>query len=920
MNDRAEQIDRISILHVSDLHFGMEDPRAEIDRISESLIEAAHDAADQAGATPDICVFSGDMAFGGKAEEFDRGSKWLRQLLEPWPETKLFIVPGNHDVDRDLANASLRRIQESEKTFVNGKRKLGEQLGHLSPYFAWIKSLGHEFGDQLASNWSDPYLTRADLVIASRAIRLLGLNTALLSHDKDDIKHLVQDTAALNKNLRSRQEKTECVIAIGHHPLDWLNPWNEAQISEVLKQESGAHLYLHGHRHEVNGEIHSNSLGESLTTLECGAAYQESPYSKFFAFYTLAFSEGQVHPSTLTFAAQSGVWLSYAVRSRPFRGTLPPSLPKKSRSTSQVTETSTNKLNSASATPTSTAHVAAEMDARQHIVRIASATPSIAMSEATRKLASPSPALASLQSTLATITLAYDVLFHSDLVGLFRRLVSSAFEKSLFDRKSGMVVDIQTARGDSDALSVVQGVRDSLPPSSQVQSDVRVSPRETGPTLISVSLLHQGRDEERTPVRYVLGSYHECAWGMYDELLRSAIGSGASRGSKFYSYLSVLRSHFESIVAFSELIRGSADVFERERFETGQSELNLEGSQQQLVRFVKLPPALYTRIEEAFRLSDEADASRQFGGDPTSFRKAAAVFLDISLSPMDEVVDPSLKRDLEYTLRMERAYLLFCAENPTDLLEARKLYQGVLDDRPDDPSALMRTGQVLEKQQERDEAQRYFEKAVASATEGARRASNDQTRAEMMRIADFSRLNRALCNFRIFENASERAQKIAAIRTAILLAREIVDGDNSGKLKENALNDMIYYAWEERHFVTSGESPTLATEIYGEYAAQLVIALKATLEKKPSFREADTLARVLRDLDRLKEAREAASMVCDLLEKAARERGGGANSIQGRRLGPRWTASVSQHLRNNDERDALFFALEVIKDVSKEDS
>ena len=52
----------------------------------------------------DFIIFSGDVAFSGKTEEYQAAKK---ELFEPILKAcglgpdKLFIVPGNHDIDRD---------------------------------------------------------------------------------------------------------------------------------------------------------------------------------------------------------------------------------------------------------------------------------------------------------------------------------------------------------------------------------------------------------------------------------------------------------------------------------------------------------------------------------------------------------------------------------------------------------------------------------------------------------------------------------------------------------------------------------------------------------------------------------------------------------------------------------------------------
>lgn len=74
----------ITILHVSDLHFGP----PYVPRVGEALLHAA-EAID-----PDMVVASGDFTQRAREEQFARA----RQFLDRLPGVPTIVVPGNHDV------------------------------------------------------------------------------------------------------------------------------------------------------------------------------------------------------------------------------------------------------------------------------------------------------------------------------------------------------------------------------------------------------------------------------------------------------------------------------------------------------------------------------------------------------------------------------------------------------------------------------------------------------------------------------------------------------------------------------------------------------------------------------------------------------------------------------------------------------
>src|SRR5436305_1117243 len=71
-----------SIAHISDLHFGYNDPL-----LAKELCNKLNEIA------PDILVISGDLVEHATAEEFERAREFLGQL--PGPQ---IVVPGNHDL------------------------------------------------------------------------------------------------------------------------------------------------------------------------------------------------------------------------------------------------------------------------------------------------------------------------------------------------------------------------------------------------------------------------------------------------------------------------------------------------------------------------------------------------------------------------------------------------------------------------------------------------------------------------------------------------------------------------------------------------------------------------------------------------------------------------------------------------------
>lgn len=941
-NVEIAQQDNFSILHLSDIHFGNRDPRNEMGRISEALIAAAHTS----NTVPDICVFSGDMAFSGDVPEFAAGTKWLKNLLEPWPDTKIFVVPGNHDIVRIDANLLLRQAYESEELFDQEKNKLGQKLQHLDGFCQWIEELKNYFGSRLLSTWEDRFVSSASFQLYGRKIRFVGLNTALLSCGNDDIGKLVQDVSKLNGALPTTIDESELVVAVGHHPLDWLVPWNRTEVERLLKQRTGAHIYMHGHRHQAATMSFGNGAGENLTTLEGGAAYQGSQWPQYFALHTLAYSRREILPSTFALAPSSGKWIFYPELSEPFIASIPQALPDARTRESSLPEFDDPATLSADNSIDIPTHERIELDAHRALEAtrsiftdlVSTMDDAIGKSVAIygkknrtkefdsiiRKVSTrlvkgdPAYSVGALEDICG---LRYSVMFQSDLPLLIERLLEIAFTRRnpIFRYSAGAKVTIHTSRPENDPLAITNNVKEVFE-RSNVAHRIEIRQRDTGYSSVHIVLRHVAKrwagDKDGIPVEFQLRTGLEEYWGQLDTKLRYSVHRGAVDDHAWQKHLNVLKTQFDAMIQYVDLIRETArtsDLGQRSKgknyaqgIEHGESSLSFSTSDGILNELAALPENIMSRLKEAYTLWESADASRQFGGVPSRYRKAADAFEALAEMYTFRIKDEALRRQFHYRMNMERAYLLLYTEDARDVAIASDIYSELLAERPNDATIHLRLGQVKMANREFETANTYFEAAAKNAPIEAQSGSNE----EMMRILDFALLNKGLCNFRIFEESPKGQAGRAAISVAIRSAQAVVKAGHGAEVRENAMNDMVYYAWEERK-TNAGHPPTLSDDEYDRYSNELIDSVTETLKTAPNFRLGDTLVRILSDRKRVEEAREAADLVCTLLEKAAKERNNQNLLADSPKYGSKWTSKISAALRNEDERDAFFFSIAI---------
>jgi predicted phosphodiesterase len=261
----------VSWLHVSDFHIQSGDSYGR-DVVLRSLIKSVK-AFRLQKHQPDLIFATGDIAFSGKANEYEIASGFFDALIEAAGLNKrcLFVVPGNHDVDRDLSIGLARTLasqEESDKYFQPSTpkphliQKQGAFLKWYNQYFEGIRIFQE-----------DSTCGTAEVVdVRGLQIGILGLNSALFSQGDDDHEKLWIGRRCLDKASEQLDAKEARIkVALIHHPLEWLAAIERSNIKSKLF--GSVHIILRGHLHETTVDSVVSSVGDVLH-LAAGAAYQ----------------------------------------------------------------------------------------------------------------------------------------------------------------------------------------------------------------------------------------------------------------------------------------------------------------------------------------------------------------------------------------------------------------------------------------------------------------------------------------------------------------------------------------------------------------------------------------------------------------------------------------------------------------------
>lgn len=215
---------------------------------------------------------TGDLAFGAKEVEYASARKWLQTLSAKigCPESQVWTVPGNHDIDRDVLTKS-STVRDMHAAIRNDgdpagalSDRLREEVGGqaLMSTFAEYNKFAEQYGCETTSAaefWEssdgDDDLTLND----GSHLRLRGINSAIISDkfgDNGPPKGPATEVVG-TKQVQLRDEvESICYLTLCHHPPEWLRDGDVVQDHLI----SRARIQLFGHKHRQRARVTENSL------------------------------------------------------------------------------------------------------------------------------------------------------------------------------------------------------------------------------------------------------------------------------------------------------------------------------------------------------------------------------------------------------------------------------------------------------------------------------------------------------------------------------------------------------------------------------------------------------------------------------------------------------------------------------------
>ena len=283
----------LRILLLSDIHFiHCEDDENEYRSLETAFIEAMDDIRDDGGVNQ--ILICGDVANRGKAEEYEKAEAFIKDIFEHLDcderQTQLYVVPGNHDIDRDVNKASRRSFRSTlldpakgDDFIYNAKHKELDALRILySPLEAYNKFANmHSSADAIAvgilegvPNFNDKGFRKEVKLgtLDNYVIKLHCLNSTLAC-DEDEVNN--PDAIAPNEHklfltkyaYNPDTPITTVNISMMHHPLAWFE--NNKAMQEEFDRKFKVQIYGHVHTQSIQQDREE----KSAIRLQCGSLH-----------------------------------------------------------------------------------------------------------------------------------------------------------------------------------------------------------------------------------------------------------------------------------------------------------------------------------------------------------------------------------------------------------------------------------------------------------------------------------------------------------------------------------------------------------------------------------------------------------------------------------------------------------------------
>ncbi|HEX4806137.1 MAG TPA: metallophosphoesterase [Conexibacter sp.] len=283
----------IRVLHVSDLHARANWTRNQR-KLAEAMLTDARGMHDERAI--DLAVVSGDLSFSGTGTELQLAKEFLLDRLTRefgLSLDRLVAIPGNHDVDRTLIDATYELgllhqlidrdavdglLADDARRAVACARLAGWDAFHGAFYAAHPPSAVAPLA----------YVHRTE--VRGTSVGVVALNSAWRSSGDKDRGRLLVGESQLEPALATTDDCDLRLVAV-HHPLEWLVDFDRRDVALLLERHGA--IVLSGHEHTADPVSVVSARGSAVFE-RVGCLYESREHFNSYSMLDVDLDAGTV--------------------------------------------------------------------------------------------------------------------------------------------------------------------------------------------------------------------------------------------------------------------------------------------------------------------------------------------------------------------------------------------------------------------------------------------------------------------------------------------------------------------------------------------------------------------------------------------------------------------------------------------------
>jgi len=320
MNTALPPTKAIVWLHLSDLHLCKARKGWDMHRVLNPLIKDLQYMENTQGLQPDLVFFTGDAAYGELPEsslsvQYQEVEAFLTRVRNAFTQKILkknvFLVPGNHDVNRDKVLESQTLWLDQEGTVAkitdliqNGKNDWRQYMDRLESYREFLQNNGY------THLLKDPERLVYTQIREIQGIKIGigGFNSAWsCGRDREKSKLWLGGNWQNGTIVDDLEQQVALKIALIHHPPGWFVDQEDNLISHAMKRDFT--FFLHGHEHQK--EI--NVIDNRHIRISAAASYEDAQGTNGYNFVRLNLQTGDVEIWLRKFDTHNHGWIPFAI-------------------------------------------------------------------------------------------------------------------------------------------------------------------------------------------------------------------------------------------------------------------------------------------------------------------------------------------------------------------------------------------------------------------------------------------------------------------------------------------------------------------------------------------------------------------------------------------------------------------------------